>query len=74
MVQGQRSWKHDFEITGDPKGPTSGSNFWSGLVGPKKSKMANKAQNRYFFQSIDNSLLSSRLLKKCPKNVCPYME
>ena len=26
-VQGQKSWKHDFEITGDPKGPPSGSTF-----------------------------------------------
>ena len=26
-VQGQISWKHDFEITGDPKGPPSGSTF-----------------------------------------------
>ena len=24
-VQGQKSCKHDFEITGDPKGPPSGS-------------------------------------------------
>ena len=24
-VQGQKSWKHDSEITGDPKGPSSGS-------------------------------------------------
>ena len=27
-VQGQKSWKHYFEITGDPKGPPSGSTFW----------------------------------------------
>ena len=24
-VQGQKSWKHDFEIKGDPKGPPNGS-------------------------------------------------
>ena len=30
-VQGQKSWKHDFEITGDPKGPPSRSTFWSGF-------------------------------------------
>ena len=33
-VQGQKSWKHDFEITGDPKGPTSGSTFWLGFEAP----------------------------------------
>ena len=56
-VQGLKSWKHDFEITGDPKGP-SGSTFWSGfealdskgylrghaLLRVQKSKMAKKAQ------------------------------
>ena len=30
-VQGQKSWKHDSEITGDPKGPPIGSTFWSGF-------------------------------------------
>ena len=53
-VQGLKSWKHDFEITVDPKGPPSGSTFWSGFEGPdcgatplfrvQKPKMANKAQ------------------------------
>ena len=33
-VQGQKSWKHDFEITGDPKGLPSGSTFWSGIEAP----------------------------------------
>ena len=33
-VQGQKSWKHDFEITGDPKVPPSGSTFWSGFEAP----------------------------------------
>ena len=33
-VQGQKSWKHDFEITGDPKGPPSGSTSWSGFEAP----------------------------------------
>ena len=28
------SWKHDFEITGDPKGPPSRSTFWSGFEAP----------------------------------------
>ena len=28
-VQGLKSWKHDFEITGDPKGPPSVSTFRS---------------------------------------------
>ena len=28
---GQKNWKHDFEITGEPKGSPSGSNFWSGF-------------------------------------------
>ena len=28
------SWKHDFEITGDPKGRPSGSTFWSGFEVP----------------------------------------
>ena len=23
-----KSWNHDFEITGDPKGPPRGSTFW----------------------------------------------
>ena len=58
--QGQKSWKHDFEIAFDPKGST---NFLVGFcgprligvlvgprpfLGPKKFKMANKAQNRDF--------------------------
>ena len=46
-VQCLKSWKHDFEITGDPKGPPSGSTFWSGfeaLFRVQKSKMTNKAQ------------------------------
>ena len=29
-----KSWKHDFEITGDPKGPPSGSTFLSGSEAP----------------------------------------
>ena len=33
-VQGQKSWKHDFEITGEPKGPPTGSNFWWGFEAP----------------------------------------
>ena len=33
-VQGQKSWKHDFEITGDPKGPPSGSTIWWGFEAP----------------------------------------
>ena len=32
--QGQKSWKHDFEITGDPKFPPGGSTFWSGFEAP----------------------------------------
>ena len=45
--QGQKSWKHDFEITGDPKYPPGGSTFWPGfeapmgqrpLLGPKNRK------------------------------------
>ena len=62
QFQGQKSWKHDFEITGDPKFPPGGSTFWSGfeapvgqrpLSGPKKSKITNKAQNRDFSIPID---------------------
>ena len=33
-VQGQKSWKHDFEITDDPKGPRSGSTIWWGFEAP----------------------------------------
>ena len=35
-VQGQISWKYDFETTGDPKGPPSGSTFcfWWGFEAP----------------------------------------
>ena len=33
-VQGQKSWKHDFEIAGDPKGSLSGSTFWLGFEAP----------------------------------------
>ena len=60
--QGQKSWKHDFEITGDPKFPPGGSTFWSGfeapvgqrpLSGPKNRKITNKAQNRDFSIPID---------------------
>ena len=46
-VQDQKSWKHDFEIAGDPKGSLSGSTFWFGFapfLEPKNSKIANKAQ------------------------------
>ena len=32
--QGQKSWKHDFEITSDPKGPPSGPTFWWGFEAP----------------------------------------
>ena len=32
--QGQKCWKHDFDITGDPKGPPSGSTFWWGFDAP----------------------------------------
>ena len=62
-VQGQKSWKHDFEIIGDPKGPPSGSTFWSGFEAPgcratpffraQKFKMAYKAQNQDFPTPID---------------------
>ena len=64
-IQGQKSCKLDFEITGDPKGPPSGPTFWSGFevqthelwghafLGPKKSKMANNAQNRDKLTPID---------------------
>ena len=34
LIQGLKSWKHDFEIAGDPKGTPSGSTFWSGFEGP----------------------------------------
>ena len=33
-VQGQKSWKHNFEITGDPKGPPSGPTFCIGSEVP----------------------------------------
>ena len=33
-VQGQKNWKHDFEIAGDPKGSLSGSTFWLGFEAP----------------------------------------
>ena len=33
-VQGQKSWKHDFEIAGDPKGSLSESNLWLGFEAP----------------------------------------
>ena len=71
-VQGQISWKHDFEITGDPKGPVG--QLFGGVLRPqthmgtcgaaplfraKKSKMANKAQ---------------KMAELWPKNVCPYIE
>ena len=32
--QGQKRWKHDFEMTGDPNGPPSGSTFWVGFEAP----------------------------------------
>ena len=34
-VQGQKSWKHNFEITSDPKVPPSGSTFWLGFEVPE---------------------------------------
>ena len=33
-VQGLKSWKHDFEITGDPKGPPIWTTFWSSFEAP----------------------------------------
>ena len=33
-VQGQKNWIHNFEITSDPKGPSSGSTFWLGFEVP----------------------------------------
>ena len=30
-IQGQKSWKHNFEIAGELKGPPSGSTFWLGF-------------------------------------------
>ena len=50
-VQGQISWRHDFEIP-------SGSTFWSGLWGlpffrAQKSKMVNKDQSRDLLPPID---------------------
>ena len=35
---GQKSWKHDFEITGDPKGPPGGSTFKLGFLRPQTCK------------------------------------
>ena len=35
-VKGLKSWKHDFEITGDPKGPPIGSTFWSSFEAPNQ--------------------------------------
>ena len=51
-VQGQKSWKHDFEITGDPKGSPSESTVGP-FYAPKKPKMANKAQNQNLLTLID---------------------
>ena len=33
-VEGHKSWKHNFEIAGDSKGPTRGSTFWLGFEVP----------------------------------------
>ena len=55
-VQGQKSWKHNLEITGDPKGPPNwvlrshthmGSPFLR-LNRTQKSKMAIKDQNQNY--------------------------
>ena len=68
-VQGQNSWEHDFEITGDPKVPPMGQRFGGSLrpqthistcgamplFRAKISKMANKAQNRDVLTLIDNT-------------------
>ena len=65
VLRGQKSWKHDFEITGDPKGPPGGSTFSLGFLRPqtckatpfvkaqKQSKITNMAQNRDFSIPID---------------------
>ena len=37
-VQGQKSWKHDFEIAGDTKGSLSGSTFWLGFEAPNSKR------------------------------------
>ena len=34
MVRGQKSWKHNFELTVDLKGPPSGPTFWLGFEDP----------------------------------------
>ena len=33
-MKGLKSWKHDFEIIGDPKGPPIWSTFWSSFEAP----------------------------------------
>ena len=52
--------KHDFEITGDPKGPPGGSTFWWCFEAPDcgatpmfRAKMSNKAQNQDLLTLID---------------------
>ena len=67
--QGQKSWKHDFEITGDPKCPPGGSTFgrvlrplWGNALcqDPKNRKLQIRPKTEIFqYQSIDDSLLSS---------------
>ena len=45
-LQGQKSWKHDFDITGDQKSPPCQVNFMVGfcdLKGPKPFSRAQKA-------------------------------
>ena len=39
-VQSLSFWEHFFEITADPKGPPSGSTFWSGVEAPDPSAPA----------------------------------
>ena len=61
-VQGRKSWKHDFKITGDPKDQPSGSTFWScfeprdckatSFLRALKWKMANEAKN-HLLRPID---------------------
>ena len=62
-VQGQKSWKHNFEITGDAKGPPSGSTFLLGfeitdwIMGQKVSKHINYSMYGHTFFGHNSAIV-----------------
>ena len=51
-IQGQKLWEHNFEITGDLKGPLCGQTFWLGFEAPETRHLAAGLAATPFFPPI----------------------